>query len=50
MDGDSGELGFPFVLYLMSVNVDFKFCAFTNNNINSFLLCILAVIDHVTLS
>lgn len=50
MDGDSGELGFPFVLYLMFVNVNFKYCAFTNNNINSFLLCILAVADHVTVS
>jgi len=50
MDGDRGELVFPFVLYLMSVNVDFKYCAFTNNDIDSFLLCILAVIDHVTVS
>jgi hypothetical protein len=50
MDGDSGELGFPFVLYLMSVNVGFKYCAFTNNNTNSFLLCVLAVIDHVSVS
>lgn len=50
MDGNSGELGFLFVLYLMSVDVDFKYCAFTNNNINSFLLCVLAVIDNVTVS